>query len=217
MDKTKREELEKAYKKEKNPRVAARMLAVHMVHVREKSVSATAANLMRTDKWVYDWLKHFDAGGWDGLRDLPKSGKPASVPRTTIDRIIGKASQGRCTPKELQESVRTETNTRLHITSIRRIMRGYDPTPKIPQKVHINRANKGAVQNWQYRFGKRVSRLEEEGFTVVDVDESFFVHDTASGRKYWSPRGERIVIPYTGSHQKIVVHGAIAKDGRHLC
>ena len=80
MDKTKREELEKAYKKEKNPRVAARMLAVHMVYVREKSVSATAADLMRTDKWVYDWLKRFDAGGLDGLRDLPKSGRPASVP-----------------------------------------------------------------------------------------------------------------------------------------
>ena len=46
MDKTKREELEKAYKKEKNPRMAARMLAVHMVYVREKSVSATAADLM---------------------------------------------------------------------------------------------------------------------------------------------------------------------------
>ena len=73
MDKTKREELEKAYKKEKNPRVAARMLAVHMVYVREKSVSATAADLMRTDKWVYDWLKCFDAGGLDGLRDLPKA------------------------------------------------------------------------------------------------------------------------------------------------
>ena len=216
MDKTKREELEKAYKKEKNPRVAARMLAVHMVYVREKSVSATAADLMRTDKWVYDWLKRFDAGGLDGLRDLPKSGRPASVPRTTMDRIIGKASQGRCTPKELQELVRTETNARLHITSIRRIMRGYGLTPKIPQKVHINRANKGAVQNWQYRFGKRVSRLEEEGFTIVDVDEAFFVHDTVSGRKYWSPRGERIVVPYTGSHQKIVVYGAIAKDGRQL-
>ena len=46
MDKTKREELEKAYKKEKNPRVAARMLAVHMVYVREMSVSATAADLI---------------------------------------------------------------------------------------------------------------------------------------------------------------------------
>ena len=131
-----------------------------------------------------------------------------------MDRIIGKASQGRCTPKELQELVRTETNTRLHTTSIRRIMRGYGLTPKIPQKIHINRANKRAVQNWQYRFGKRVSRLEKEGFTIVD--EAFFVHDTASGRKYWSPRGERIVVPYTGSHQKIAVYGAIAKDGRQL-
>ena len=192
------------------------MLAVHMVYVREKSVSATAADLMRTDKWVYDWLKRFDAGGLDGLRDLPKSGRPASVPRTTMDRIIGKASQGRCTPKELQELVRTETNARLHITSIRRIMRGYGLTPKIPQKVHINRANKRAVQNWQYRFGKRVSRLEEEGFTIMDVDEAFFVHDTVSGRKYWSPRGERIVVPYTESRQWIVVYGAIAKDGRQL-
>ena len=32
---TKREELEKAYKKEKDPRVATRMLAVHMVYVRK--------------------------------------------------------------------------------------------------------------------------------------------------------------------------------------
>ena len=51
MGKTKREELEKAHKKEKNPRVAARMPVVYMVYVREKSVSATAADLMRTDKW----------------------------------------------------------------------------------------------------------------------------------------------------------------------
>ena len=50
----------------------------------------------------------------------------------------------------------------------------------------------------------------------MDVDEAFFVHDTVSSRKYWSPRGERIVVPYTGSHQKIVVYGAIAKDGRQL-
>ena len=214
MDKTKREELGKAYKKEKNPRVAARMLAVHMIYVREKSVSVTAADLMRTDKWVYDWLKRFDAGGLDGLRDLPKSGRPASVPRTTMDQIIDKASQGRCTPKELQEFVRTETNIRLHITPIRRIMRGYGLTPKIPQKVRISRASKRAVQNWQYRFGKRVSRLEEEGFTIVD--EAFFVRDTVSGRKYWFPRGERIVVPYTRSHQKIVVYGAIAKDGRQF-
>ena len=39
MDSTKLEELEKAYKKEKNYKVRARMVAVRMVRVRNMSVS----------------------------------------------------------------------------------------------------------------------------------------------------------------------------------
>ena len=35
MDKTKRKELEKAYRKEKDSRVVSKMLAVHMVCVRK--------------------------------------------------------------------------------------------------------------------------------------------------------------------------------------
>ena len=57
MDVTKREELEKAYRKEKDSRVILRMLAVHMVRVRKMSVSETAANLMRSDRWVHTWLQ----------------------------------------------------------------------------------------------------------------------------------------------------------------
>ena len=53
MNTTKREELERAYKKEEDPRVAARMLAVHMVYVRKQSISETAANLVRSDRWVH--------------------------------------------------------------------------------------------------------------------------------------------------------------------
>ena len=45
MDETKREELEGAYKKEKNQRVAARMLAVHMARVLGESAGETAAVL----------------------------------------------------------------------------------------------------------------------------------------------------------------------------
>ena len=81
-------------------------------------------------------------------------------------------------------------------------MRRHGLTPKIPQKVHINRAGKEAVLGWQYRFDKRVSRLEGDGFTIVDEDEAFFIHDVISGRKYWSPRGEKIVVPYTGKPQE---------------
>ena len=96
-------------------------------------------------------------------------------------------------------------------------MRMYDLSPKESQRVHINRAGKKAVQNWQYRFKKQVPRLEKDGFVPVMADEAFFMHDTVSGRKYWSLRGKRIAVPYTGSHKKVAVYGAIAKDGRHLC
>jgi transposase len=58
--------------------------------------------------------------------------------------------------------------------------------------------------------------LGGEGFTIPDMDEAFFIYDVASGRKYWFSRGERIVVPYTGNHRRIVVYGAIAKDGRQL-
>ncbi len=56
--------------------------------------------------------------------------------------------------------------------------------------------------------------MEEEEFTIVD--EAFFVHDITSGSKHWSPRGERIIMPYTGGHRRIVVYGAIVKDGRQF-
>ena len=53
MDSTKREELEKAYRKERDSRVVLRMLAVHMVRVRKMSIGETAASLMRSDRWVH--------------------------------------------------------------------------------------------------------------------------------------------------------------------
>ena len=50
----------------------------------------------------------------------------------------------------------------------------------------------------------------------MDEDEAFFIHYVISRRKYWFPRGERTVVPYTGSHRRIVVYGAVAKDGRQF-
>ena len=216
MDETEREELKEAYRKEKDPRVAARMLAVHTVYVRKTGIDDTAAHLMRSARWVRNWLHRYDEGGLDGLRDLPRSGRPRRIPRETIEQIVNKTVQPKGTPAGLQKRIHEETGTKLHITYIRKIMRMYDLSPKESQRVHINRAGKKAVQNWQYRFKKQVPRLEKDGFIPVMGDEAFFIHDTVSGRKYWSLRGKRIAVPYTGSHKKVTVYGAIAKDGRQF-
>ena len=86
----------------------------------------------------------------------------------------------------MQTIMREKTGTRLYITNVRKVMRRHGLTPKVPQKVHVNRAGKEAVRSWQHRFDKRVSRLKEDGFTIVDEGEAFFIYDMASGRKYWS-------------------------------
>ena len=52
MDETKREELKKACRREKDPMVVARMLAVRMVYVRKAGIDETAAHLIQSARWV---------------------------------------------------------------------------------------------------------------------------------------------------------------------
>ena len=75
MDETEREELKGAIQEgERSHRVDARMLAVHMVYVRKAGIDETAAHLMRSARWVRNWLRRYEVG-LESLRDLPRSGR----------------------------------------------------------------------------------------------------------------------------------------------
>ena len=84
MDDTKREELEKACKKEKDHKVRTRIVAVRMVRVLNMSVDETASILVHCPTWVRDWLRSYDEGGLEGLRDLPRCGRPRRITRDAI-------------------------------------------------------------------------------------------------------------------------------------
>ena len=88
MEKTEREDLEKAYRKEKDSEVVPRMLAVHMVRVLQMSIDETAANLMRPEKWVHKWLERFDARDLDSHWGLSRTSRPPKILRDTMARII---------------------------------------------------------------------------------------------------------------------------------
>ena len=119
-----------------------------------------------------------------------------------------------CTPAALQERIRRDTGTKLHITYIRKIMCRSGLSSKRPQQVYINRAGKKSIQDWQYRLKRRIPCLEGAGFAAAMQDESLFTHDVITGHKYRPPRGQRINAPYTGSHRKVTVYGEPAKGGR---
>ncbi len=65
-----------AFKKEKDPKVRSRMLAVHMVRIRGLGIDETTENLMQCPNWIRMWVERYDLGGLDSLRDLPRSGRP---------------------------------------------------------------------------------------------------------------------------------------------
>ena len=104
-----KEDLKKAYRSKKDPKIRARILAAHMVGVYEESIGKTATNLMQSERWVRDWLKRHDEGGLDGLWDLPRSSSPCrtatfwarlrrfSPPRDsgTIKNGLGETQSGR--------------------------------------------------------------------------------------------------------------------------
>ena len=94
-------------------------------------------------------------------RDLPRTDRPPKISHKTMARIIEQSVQPKCTPRELQKTIREETGTRLHITNVRKTMHRYGLTTKVPQKVYINRASMEVVRSWQYRFDRHVSCLGE--------------------------------------------------------
>ena len=216
MNNIKPDELEKACKAEKNQAVRARIVAVRMVLFLGMSVTQTAEATVHCPTWVRKWLRRFDDGGLEGLRDLPRCGRSRKIPRKVLDEIIAEVVNSPFTPVELQQYIKMKTGVNFHITYIRKIMCQYNLTPKVAQQIHINRADRKAVYNWRYRLKQQISRLEKKGFVIVPEDEAFFIHDVKSGRKYWSPKGQRIHRAYTGSHKKITVYGSITSDGRQL-
>ena len=67
MDYAKQEELEKACKKEKDYKIRAKMVTIHMVCVRNISVEDAANILVRCPTWIRNWLRRYDEGDLLGL------------------------------------------------------------------------------------------------------------------------------------------------------
>lgn len=72
------------------------------------------------------------------------------------------------------------------------------------------------MRSWQwYLENTRIPRLKSEGFTIVAVDEAFFVqgmHDAYT----WGPVGTRSVAAYAGDYKSVAAFGCITKDGRQM-
>ena len=108
-------DLAKIAKREPNPRVRQRLLAVRLV-VMANTVPQAAKAVGLKERQTRNWIHRFNAEGINGLRDRPRPGQPAKLARQKepafrerIEKGVGqKDSTGNLRVKDIQRILREE-------------------------------------------------------------------------------------------------------------
>jgi len=192
---------------------ALRKLAVRLVLDKGMAREAVADMPGRSVDWVDAWTERYREGGLAALRDLPRPGRPPKVPRLVLHTIVWGEHTAHVSPALLLDAIEAETGAGHHPASVRRLLREFGFSRKRPTLVHVNRAGPDDIREWQASAIPEPRRLVGEGHTLLVQDESIFVNDAGRGARHWSPVGERVYAPHTGSHGKFAAFGALAHDG----
>ena len=60
-----------------------------------------------------------------------------------------------------------------------------------------------------------MKQQQEDGFSVVSLDESFFFYDSLV-RRVWIDENKRPIVRLTGSHKHSCIFGAVSIEGNQL-
>ena len=205
-----------AIKSERDGSVIKRLIAVNMVCDKNCSTSLAAESVGTTQRSVQLWLERFDEYGVDGLRNLQQMGRP---PLVSYERILKFANRlckkGKIMPK-IQKKIRDKCRIKYSMCNIRKIMNGFDFTPKAATRTLAKASSKSTCIKWQNQTEQDILDAKKRGFTIVVQDESIFTHDSKTGKKYRSRSSQKIHVKSTGYHTRMIVYGALADDGTQL-
>ena len=62
--------------------------------------------------------------------------------------------------------------------------------------------------------GKHIQQQQENEFTIISLDESFFFYDSLV-RRVWIDESKRPVVRITGSHKQSCIFGAVSIEGNN--
>ena len=82
--------LEVAIKNEKDRKIKERLKAVRFVLVSGYSIDDATEAYCVTAQCIKNWVQWYKDDGIDGLRDLPRNGRPASIPMEKLSEFIVK-------------------------------------------------------------------------------------------------------------------------------
>ena len=141
--------LDDVYRTEKNVDVRERLLLVRRVLVdNEQAARVAEKEFYRSRWWAYKWLKRFAESGLEGLKNLPKAGRPPEVSEERFAEIKRELSENLAgwRAKEIMNIIYEKTGVRYHEVHIYRLLHKWKFSPKVPRKrfVNVHQMKKGS-------------------------------------------------------------------------
>lgn len=146
--------LDDAYRTEKNVDVRERLLLVRRVLVDNEQISRLAENeLHRSRWWAYKWVKRYAESGLEGLKNLPRTGRPPQVSGQKFAEIKRELSENLAgwRAKQVMNIIYEKTGIRYHEVHIYRLLHKWGFSPKVPRKRFINTASNKEKKQFKKR------------------------------------------------------------------
>jgi transposase len=146
--------LNKTYRNEKDADLRERILLVRCVRGEKKEASSVAEKeFHRSRWWAYKWLKRFDNGGLEGLKNKHRSGRPPEVSEETSIGIRRELSENQSglMAKEVMNLIHERTGVKYHEVHIYRLLHRWGFSPKVPRMRFVNAASKQEKNKFRKR------------------------------------------------------------------
>jgi putative transposase len=135
-------QLIQAYKDEKNVKVKERLFLIKQVLLDKQIASHVAKSLGRVRSWAYKWIERFNEFGINGLHDLPRTGRPTSIPEKkliSIEQQIAENPSG-WSAKQVMNLIYEKSGVKYHEVHVYRLLHKWGYTSKVAQKRFVNSA-----------------------------------------------------------------------------
>jgi putative transposase len=150
-------ELDYAYGHEPDANVRERILLLRRVRIdKQEAASVAELELHRSRGWAYKWLKRYSNDGMQGLKDKPRSGRPADVSVENLLEVRKELSENPSgwKVKQIMNIIYERTGVRYHEVHVYRLLHKWGFKPKVPQRRFINTASKEEKEAFKKRLSK---------------------------------------------------------------
>ena len=147
------------------PMPPKRIQLIMFIRVDGKDASEAARTLHMCRSWGPKWYKRYISGGVDALKGMPKSGRIPRVPRKFMKRVgrMAHKAQKCWTAEEMRDFIIKVAGCIFELSYIRKLMKRWGYTMKVPVLVHVNRASRRRINRFQKRIKKTTAKAKGRG------------------------------------------------------